>query len=405
MRGDERMMQDGALANDVHDTLHWAVWGPVALAGLLLLAAADAWLAGLAYALAWLGAAIPAAWIVRRSLAARAAALRAEQSARQAQTQPVPRVEGLDQLCRQVLPIWSRHIETSRTLAENGIVNLAAGLNGIVSRLDTTATCSAQATGGAAGGGEGLVTRLAACEKDLNTVLGSLTATVQAKGEMLDKVGRLAGYADELEKMGSEVAAIASRTNLLALNAAIEAARAGEAGRGFAVVADEVRKLSTLSGETGQRIREKVEVIGKAMLATQQSAQLSAEQDRQTLASADAAIHQVLDSFRGATESLSAASDALQRENAGARDEIAGILVNVQFQDRMSQMLTHVRNDVEKLERHIGDALNTHRAGGPVINATAWLAELEDSYAMEEQRANHHGHGAAQSSGGGISFF
>jgi methyl-accepting chemotaxis protein len=87
------------------------------------------------------------------------------------------------------------------------------------------------------------------------------------------------------------------------------------------------------------------------------------------------------------------------------REEISGILVNVQFQDRMSQMLTHVRNDVDKLERHIGAALNEHSAGGPVVNATAWLAEMEDQYAMEEQRANHHGRGTQESKGSNISFF
>ena len=58
---------------------------------------------------------------------------------------------------------------------------------------------------------------------------------------------------------------IASQTNILALNAAIEAARAGEHGRGFAVVADEVRQLSIVSGQTGQKIQDKVLHIGNAI--------------------------------------------------------------------------------------------------------------------------------------------
>jgi methyl-accepting chemotaxis protein len=317
MRGNIDVTQHGAVQSGAQygesAAVRWALWSPVPLGAVLLLVAADTWLAGLAYAAAWLAAAIPAAWIARRALGSLADALDLARAAPTAEAQTVPRVEGLDQLCRQVLPIWSRHIESSRTIAESGIVNLASGLNGIVSRLEVTATCSAQATGAVAGGGEGIVARLAACEKDLNSILASLADTVQAKSEMLSKVGRLAGYADELEKMGAEVAAIANRTNLLALNAAIEAARAGEAGRGFAVVADEVRKLSTLSGETGQRIREKVDIIGRAMLETQQTAERTAEQDRQTLASADTAIHHVLDSFRAGTETLATASEALQR--------------------------------------------------------------------------------------------
>ena len=180
-------------------TPRWAAWIPVPLGCALLLLAADTWLAAGAYAALWLAASVPAAWWVWRAWGALAQALALERSAPPPEAQAVPRVEGLDHLCRQVLPIWSRHIESSRTMAENGIVNLASGLSGIVTRLDVTATCSAQAMGGVADGGEGIVTRLTACENDLNSVLASLTDTVQAKTEMLTNVGRLAGYADELE--------------------------------------------------------------------------------------------------------------------------------------------------------------------------------------------------------------
>ncbi|WP_414691097.1 methyl-accepting chemotaxis protein, partial [Noviherbaspirillum sp.] len=92
---------------------------------------------------------------------------------------------------------------------------------------------------------------------------------------MLDKVRCLEQFVDELKAMADDVKTIAAQTNLLALNAAIEAARAGETGRGFAVVAKEVRNLSTLSGDTGKRIAEKVQVISDAILGACQVAQES----------------------------------------------------------------------------------------------------------------------------------
>ena len=384
----------------------WAVWVHVPIGCVLLAIAAGAWTGAAVYAGAWLVISVPAAWFAARAFRRLDEALRRAESAPAESQSTVQRVEGLDHLCQQVLPIWSRHVESSRAMTEEAIVNLSASLSGIVSRLEATAAHSEKTAGGLAdASGDSIVATLGACQRDLDQVLASLAETVQAKTEMLAEVGRLAGFTAELDQMASEVAAIANRTNLLALNAAIEAARAGEAGRGFAVVADEVRKLSTLSGETGQRIRQKVEIISKAMLGTQQTAERSAEQDRRTLSQSETTIRGVLGTFRQTADKLTQSSEALQRESLGVRDEVQSILVNLQFQDRMSQVLSHVRNDIGKLKGHIDEALGAQAVDAAAVDAGAWLAEMEDTYATDEQRANHQGRGAAGNAGGSISFF
>ena len=113
----------------------------------------------------------------------------------------------------------------------------------------------------------------------------------------------------------------------------------------------------------------------------------------------------VLGTFRQTTENLTQSSESLRRESLGVRDEVQSILVNLQFQDRMSQVLTHVRNDISKLKDHIDQALSVQAAGGVAVDAGTWLAEMEDPYATDEQRTNHQGRGAAGNASGGISFF
>lgn len=302
-----------------------------------------------------------------------------------------------EELNARVVPLWSRHIETARAQTEDAGTTLAARFAGINDKLAAAEAASAQASGGIGGergdGSGGLGGLVDAAEKDLAGIVVSLQAALHSKDRMLDQMRDLAQFTVDLKRMAHDVGEIASQTNLLALNAAIEAARAGEAGRGFSVVADEVRKLSNLSGETGRRISEKTEVIAGAMAATLQLAGEYAQQDDTVVKQGEVTIQDVIARFHGAAQRLGEAAEILQRESRGVREEVTEVLVNLQFQDRVNQILGHVESDMQRFQ----GMLETRRAafaGGVVPEATdigAWLAEMERTYTTLEQRHNHGG--------------
>ena len=302
-------------------------------------------------------------------------------------------VHGLEKVCVEAMPIWSRQVETSRSQTEQAIMALASRFAGIATNLEAAVQASQSAAGELAGIGKGgALAVLTQSEGDLTSVIEILKEAQHSRNEMLVQLRGLTDYTEELKKMAANIAAIASQTNLLALNAAIEAARAGEAGRGFSVVADEVRKLSSLSSETGKRISEKVAIINSAIIQVFQVAERTSENDTQSVARSESTIQQVLTRFHNITSRLSESAELLQKESAGIHDEISDVLVSLQFQDRISQILAHVRNNMDGLHHHLLQCQQNKESGQPVrIDAKAWLSRMELGYATHEQRRNHHG--------------
>ncbi|WP_232424162.1 methyl-accepting chemotaxis protein [Imhoffiella purpurea] len=362
--------------------------------GAVILHAGDQWPTATILVLLGVAAGVATALLSRRALKREGERVRARTLA---EIPPPPlSVEGLDQLCVQVLPIWRRQVDTARHQTEEAITGLTGRFSGIYDRLESTMTLSGEAAGGLSGSGS-LVETLAESRRELSDVVASLRTALEAKGEMLGHIQELAAFTSELREMAAAVAKIADQTNLLALNAAIEAARAGEAGRGFAIVADEVRNLSAMSGDTGKQIAERVKSINQAIMLAQNTAARYAEEDAQLVQGAEHAIHSVVDKFERGADGLSGSAEMLREVGAAVQGEIAEVLVGLQFQDRVSQILVQATGDMERLASHLEEVLEQQELGhrAQAIDAGHWLQELCRTYTTAEQMDNHHGGAAA----------
>lgn len=315
------------------------------------------------------------------------------------------RVTDLDKLCVGVLPVWSRQVEVGRVQTEEAITALATRFSTLSERLQTAMLTSQSVAGdsGESEGQGGMVNLLATSQSELSSIIESLRIATLSKQSLLREVDQLAQFTGELKLMAAEVGNVAGQTNLLALNAAIEAARAGEAGRGFAVVADEVRKLSTLSAETGKNISTRVEQINAAIASALTASEQSAKRDTESVAHSEAVIGQVIERFQGAANRLSESSHILHDASLGIRDEISDVLVSLQFQDRVSQILSHIRDDIRKLEKHLNDNLNADQRVS--IDTNAWLNALSKTYTTSEQRDIHLNGNTRASDASEITFF
>ena len=310
---------------------------------------------------------------------------------------------GLEPVCRGVLPVWAGQIEVARCHTEEAITALAARFGDISQRVERAVSNTQES---AADGG--LVDLLGTSQHELDAIVASLRAALATKETLLHEVMQLSALTEQLRTMAQDVGNIAKQTNLVALNAAIEAARAGEVGRGFAVVADEIRKLSSLSGETGKRIGETVDTVNAAIASTLAVSRQYAEQDEATVSNSGQVIEQVIERFRGATTTLLDSSRGLREESQAVGQEIAQVLVGLQFQDRVSQVLGLVRDDLEKLRQKLAQAQQDSAAGRTPapLDADAWLDQLARTYTMPELHNVHRGNAhSAASNESEITFF
>jgi methyl-accepting chemotaxis protein len=308
----------------------------------------------------------------------------------------------------EIVPVWKGHIESSREQMETAINALSERFGGIVDKLDAALHTATQATDSVENNGSDLVAIFARSEQDLGALIAVQQSSMSNMETMLAKVQGLDRFIGELQEMAADVARIAQQTNLLALNAAIEAARAGDLGRGFAVVAKEFRMLSNQSGNTGRKIAEKVNIINAAIVETCTVVRESVVEEDKSLESVQVTIGRVMADFRGITEAFRSSSNLLQDESISIQSEVNQALVQMQFSDRVSQILTQVGKNVEHLPALLQEQQQVYEQTGVLqpINAQEMLAEMKKTYVMADQHVIHEGGTVQQSSGSTeISFF
>lgn len=290
----------------------------------------------------------------------------------------------LERLFLQVTPILLRQVQTSRTHTEQEITVLT-------NRFAAMATQLEQLISGTSHTDQGKNVDLLFRESRdaLTTVLKVLHEIKNVEHTVVEQVRDLSGHTHQLDAMAKEVRKVAEQINLLALNAAIEAARAGENGRGFAVVADEVRKLAGFSSSTGEKISKAIQDINTAMATTLRLSETSGTSDEKSINDAEKAIHTALDGLRVVLDLFKNDADLLRGNSEQIRDEIFSVLTAFQFQDRVSQMLSHVENNLNSLQNTVEKTHNDNNRHAANLDINKTLSKMELSYTMPEELINH----------------
>ena len=281
-------------------------------------------------------------------------------------------INSFESMGKDCLPILSHQIgncieistHEMNELAER-FVGMVNDLNNIVSKRDDVDALSSSQI-----------------QDRLDTVSQTLTHLLDVRVKSQEQIFELASFTESLENMARDVGGIASQTNLLSLNAAIEAARAGERGRGFAVVADEVRSLANRSGQIAANIITTVSDVNAQFNHIKESFSIDSDSGNKLTITANENIKAVIAQYNETKAARDNHAKNLEELSSGVRKKIEDTLVSLQFQDRVSQILGHVKGNLSQLSEDIPN--HEH------LNIQSFLEQMSANYTTTSEREFHH---------------
>ena len=282
----------------------------------------------------------------------------------------------LTQLLLSLLPAWMHHVQSAQQQTAQAIEQMTRSFAVLMPHLTASGN-----------GGQGGST-VAAKPTDFEGLIKSAHVSLNAMRNDPDGIsGRVFALVEKMEalrSMAADVTSIAAQTNLLAINAAIEAARAGSSGQGFAVVAAEVRHLAQRSSDTGRQIAERVAQISASMETASQTLTQAEERDTQRLLDVTHHLDQLAQQLRAPQPATRSVQKPVASAANSINRELENVLQAMQFQDRVSQIMQAVLNDMERLRQH---AAVPNAADLPSVQE--WMQALRATYAMEDQHRAH----------------
>ena len=149
-----------------------------------------------------------------------------------------------------------------------------------------------------------------------------------------------------------------------------------------------MRALSEAARSTGKRISGTVGLINTALVKIGTENEKVSSRDQQAVADSQEHIRTVLERFNQRTTGLAETARQSQRASETIKAEVCESLVQLQFQDRVGQILQHVVDSMRQAE----DLAETVDPGADVQeHVQRHLDKMARTYTTEEQRRLHRG--------------
>ena len=203
---------------------------------------------------------------------------------------------------------------------------------------------------------------IANCSRTLVKTLESNEEAAAVSEQAIGRVMRMDETSTEILKSLSKLEKIAHENRLLAMNARIEAVHAGEQGAGFGVVAVEVATQSDRSRDVTAEVSGYITSLRTEADTIISDLRKMAQREASRLAQSRSEVNGTLEDLRAAHQEMRHILAGVNEQSALLADDIRSAVRQLQFQDRVSQQIAHVMQDLEALKARIGGAKDGEQA-------------------------------------------
>jgi methyl-accepting chemotaxis protein len=286
----------------------------------------------------------------------------------------------------QYLPHISRmseQLKQTSSQIESSVVEVCNSFQGIASRAKETVertTGFLSRESGAPSGQRSFEGLIENCSETLVKILNVTEEAGTVSRRAIERIRQMDNVSQSISSALVQLEQIAGGNKILALNARIEAARAGSYGAGFAVVAMEVISQTEKSQKVNAQVNELITNLRKLAESTLHDLQKMNDQDRQRVEQCKREVDESLREMQGAHGEMKNMLTGMTEEGALLASDIGAAVRGLQFQDRTSQRIAHVVEDLDTLRTR----LVTRFGDGSAVEVAS--DEGFSSYTMREER-------------------
>jgi methyl-accepting chemotaxis protein len=242
---------------------------------------------------------------------------------------------------------------------------------------------------------EGLID---SCGQTLVKILSATEEASEISQRAIDRIQQMDKASQLVSGALRQFEEIARGNRILALNARIEAARAGNQGAGFGVVAVEVLSQTERSQKLTAQVSDLITNLRGLAGSTLDDLKRMNEQGHKRAEQCRAEVDVSLGNLQTAHGEMKEMLTGMTEEGAFLANDIGAAVRSLQFQDRTSQRIAHVVEDLDTLHGRLVSRFGSVSAGNTASD------EGFSAYTMREEREVA-GMGVAEAAGGDVELF